>query len=105
MVLLEEYGVDLSGKHAVVLGRSDTVGSLVSYLLKERKRHSHSMPLGYEESTGFRQAGRRFGFRDWESTIREGRVAKTLRSLPGVVEREEGYRVSIYDQIMSNNKS
>jgi len=34
MVLLEEYGVDLSGKHAVVLGRSDIVGSPVSYLLK-----------------------------------------------------------------------
>ncbi|KAG0130433.1 formate--tetrahydrofolate ligase-domain-containing protein [Tuber indicum] len=34
MVLLEEYGIDLSGKHAVVLGRSDIVGSPVSYLLK-----------------------------------------------------------------------
>lgn len=34
MVLLKEYGVDLSGKHAVVLGRSDIVGSPVSYLLK-----------------------------------------------------------------------
>jgi len=35
MVLLEEYGVDLSGKHAVVLGRSDIVGSPVSYLLRD----------------------------------------------------------------------
>ncbi|RPB13320.1 FTHFS-domain-containing protein [Morchella conica CCBAS932] len=34
MVLLKEYGVDISGKHAVVLGRSDIVGSPVSYLLK-----------------------------------------------------------------------
>ncbi|KAF2841788.1 FTHFS-domain-containing protein [Patellaria atrata CBS 101060] len=34
MVLLEETGVDLSGKQAVVLGRSDIVGSPVSYLLK-----------------------------------------------------------------------
>jgi methylenetetrahydrofolate dehydrogenase (NADP+)/methenyltetrahydrofolate cyclohydrolase/formyltetrahydrofolate synthetase len=34
MVLLEESGVDPKGKHAVVLGRSDIVGSPVSYLLK-----------------------------------------------------------------------
>ncbi|ORY68805.1 C-1-tetrahydrofolate synthase [Pseudomassariella vexata] len=34
MVLLEEAGVDLKGKNAVVLGRSDIVGSPVSYLLK-----------------------------------------------------------------------
>jgi methylenetetrahydrofolate dehydrogenase (NADP+)/methenyltetrahydrofolate cyclohydrolase/formyltetrahydrofolate synthetase len=34
MVLLNEAGVDVSGKNAVVLGRSDIVGSPVSYLLK-----------------------------------------------------------------------
>jgi methylenetetrahydrofolate dehydrogenase (NADP+) / methenyltetrahydrofolate cyclohydrolase / formyltetrahydrofolate synthetase len=34
MVLLKESGVDLRGKNAVVLGRSDIVGSPVSYLLK-----------------------------------------------------------------------
>ncbi|ESZ97119.1 putative C1 tetrahydrofolate synthase [Sclerotinia borealis F-4128] len=34
MVLLEESGVDLRGKNAVVLGRSDIVGSPASYLLK-----------------------------------------------------------------------
>ncbi|ORY14052.1 formate--tetrahydrofolate ligase-domain-containing protein [Clohesyomyces aquaticus] len=34
MVLLQEAGVDVRGKHAVVLGRSDIVGSPVSYLLK-----------------------------------------------------------------------
>ncbi|KAF2271759.1 FTHFS-domain-containing protein [Westerdykella ornata] len=34
MVLLKEAGVDLKGKNAVVLGRSDIVGSPVSYLLK-----------------------------------------------------------------------
>ncbi|KAA6413959.1 MAG: C-1-tetrahydrofolate cytoplasmic [Lasallia pustulata] len=34
MVLLEESGVELKGKNAVVLGRSDIVGSPVSYLLK-----------------------------------------------------------------------
>ncbi|RAL02897.1 C-1-tetrahydrofolate synthase [Aspergillus ibericus CBS 121593] len=34
MKLLEESGVDPSGKEAVVLGRSDIVGSPVSYLLK-----------------------------------------------------------------------
>ncbi|KAL2115528.1 hypothetical protein VTJ04DRAFT_9783 [Mycothermus thermophilus] len=35
MVLLKESGVELSGKNAVVVGRSDIVGSPVSYLLKE----------------------------------------------------------------------
>ncbi|KAF2832349.1 FTHFS-domain-containing protein [Ophiobolus disseminans] len=34
MVLLQEAGVDISGKNAVVLGRSDIVGSPVSHLLK-----------------------------------------------------------------------
>ena len=34
MVLLKESGVDLKGKNAVVIGRSDIVGSPVSYLLK-----------------------------------------------------------------------
>ena len=34
MVLLEESGVDLKGKNAVVLGRSDIAGAPVSYLLK-----------------------------------------------------------------------
>jgi len=34
LVLLKESGVDLKGKNAVVLGRSDIVGSPVSYLLK-----------------------------------------------------------------------
>lgn len=34
MVLLQESGVEVAGKTAVVLGRSDIVGSPVSYLLK-----------------------------------------------------------------------
>ena len=34
MVLLQESGVELKGKNAVVLGRSDIVGSPLSYLLK-----------------------------------------------------------------------
>ncbi|KAK2773930.1 tetrahydrofolate synthase [Onygenales sp. PD_12] len=34
MVLLKESGIELAGKNAVVLGRSDIVGSPVSYLLK-----------------------------------------------------------------------
>ncbi len=33
MMLLEEAGIDLSGKHAVVLGRSDTVGKPMALLL------------------------------------------------------------------------
>ncbi|KAH0542056.1 hypothetical protein FGG08_003521 [Glutinoglossum americanum] len=34
MALLQESGVDLVGKHAVVVGRSDIVGSPVSHLLR-----------------------------------------------------------------------
>jgi methylenetetrahydrofolate dehydrogenase (NADP+)/methenyltetrahydrofolate cyclohydrolase/formyltetrahydrofolate synthetase len=34
MILLQESGIDLKGKNAVVLGRSDIVGSPVSYLLR-----------------------------------------------------------------------
>ena len=34
MILLQEAGVNLHGKNAVVLGRSDIVGSPVSYLLR-----------------------------------------------------------------------
>jgi methylenetetrahydrofolate dehydrogenase (NADP+)/methenyltetrahydrofolate cyclohydrolase/formyltetrahydrofolate synthetase len=50
MVLLEESGVDLKGKNAVVLGRSDIVGSPVSYLLKNADAtvtvcHSHTTGL------------------------------------------------------------
>ncbi|GAA5845755.1 hypothetical protein JCM9279_006098 [Rhodotorula babjevae] len=36
MLLLESTGVDLSGKHAVVLGRSDIVGSPVCALLRRK---------------------------------------------------------------------
>jgi methylenetetrahydrofolate dehydrogenase (NADP+)/methenyltetrahydrofolate cyclohydrolase/formyltetrahydrofolate synthetase len=48
MVLLERAGVELKGKHAVVLGRSDIVGSPVSYLLKNANAtvtvcHSHTV--------------------------------------------------------------
>ena len=50
MALLKESGVDLRGKHAVVLGRSDIVGSPVSYLLKNADAtvtvcHSHTKGL------------------------------------------------------------
>ncbi|RFU29888.1 hypothetical protein B7463_g6439, partial [Scytalidium lignicola] len=52
MVLLQEAGVDLKGKNAVVLGRSDIVGSPVSYLLKNADATvtvCHSKTLGLEE--------------------------------------------------------
>jgi methylenetetrahydrofolate dehydrogenase (NADP+)/methenyltetrahydrofolate cyclohydrolase/formyltetrahydrofolate synthetase len=52
MVLLQESGVDLKGKNAVVLGRSDIVGSPVSYLLKNADATvtvCHSRTQGLEE--------------------------------------------------------
>jgi methylenetetrahydrofolate dehydrogenase (NADP+)/methenyltetrahydrofolate cyclohydrolase/formyltetrahydrofolate synthetase len=52
MVLLKESGVDLKGKNAVVLGRSDIVGSPVSYLLKDADATvtvCHSRTVGLED--------------------------------------------------------
>ncbi|KAI0473152.1 formate-tetrahydrofolate ligase [Xylariaceae sp. FL0804] len=52
MVLLKEAGVELSGKAAVVLGRSDIVGSPVSYLLKNANATvttCHSQTQGVED--------------------------------------------------------
>ncbi|KAI1105336.1 formate-tetrahydrofolate ligase [Jackrogersella minutella] len=52
MALLDEAGVDLKGKDAVVLGRSDIVGSPVSYLLKNADATvtvCHSKTQGIEE--------------------------------------------------------
>jgi methylenetetrahydrofolate dehydrogenase (NADP+)/methenyltetrahydrofolate cyclohydrolase/formyltetrahydrofolate synthetase len=51
MALLEENGVQLQGKRAVVIGRSDIVGNPVSYLLKDADatvtvchRHTDNIP-------------------------------------------------------------
>ena len=52
MALLEESGVDLQGKHAVVLGRSDIVGSPVSHLLRNADATvtiCHSKTQGLQE--------------------------------------------------------
>jgi len=52
MVLLKESGVETRGKNAVVLGRSDIVGSPVSYLLKNADATvtvCHSRTQGLEE--------------------------------------------------------
>jgi methylenetetrahydrofolate dehydrogenase (NADP+)/methenyltetrahydrofolate cyclohydrolase/formyltetrahydrofolate synthetase len=52
MVLLKEAGVEVAGKNAVVLGRSDIVGSPVSYLLKNADATvtvCHSKTVGLEE--------------------------------------------------------
>ncbi|KAI9661335.1 MAG: tetrahydrofolate synthase [Alyxoria varia] len=51
MVLLKESGVDLNGANAVVLGRSDIVGSPISYLLKHENATvtvCHSRTRGIE---------------------------------------------------------
>ncbi|KAI8310797.1 C-1-tetrahydrofolate synthase [Colletotrichum sp. SAR11_240] len=52
LVLLQEAGVDLKGKNAVVLGRSDIVGSPVSYLLRNADATvtvCHSKSQGLQE--------------------------------------------------------
>jgi len=50
MAVLEEYGVELDGAHAVVIGRSDIVGKPVSLLLQQANAtvtmcHSHTRDL------------------------------------------------------------
>ncbi|KAI5291121.1 tetrahydrofolate synthase [Ascosphaera aggregata] len=50
MALLDSTGVEVAGKHAVVIGRSDIVGSPVSYMLKNADAtvtvcHSHTRDL------------------------------------------------------------
>jgi methylenetetrahydrofolate dehydrogenase (NADP+)/methenyltetrahydrofolate cyclohydrolase/formyltetrahydrofolate synthetase len=52
MVLLEESGVDLQGKHAVVLGRSDIVGGPVSHLLKHADA---TVTVGHSRSRGLQE--------------------------------------------------
>lgn len=52
MILLKESGVELAGKHAVVLGRSDIVGTPVSQLLKNADATvtiCHSKTRGLQE--------------------------------------------------------
>lgn len=52
LVLLKVSGVDLKGKNAVVLGRSDIVGSPVSYLLRNADATvtvCHSQTIGLED--------------------------------------------------------
>ena len=44
MKLIESTGVDLRGKHAVVIGRSNTVGKPMALLLLAGQRHRHHLP-------------------------------------------------------------
>ena len=41
MLMLEHYGIDTSGKHAVVVGRSNIVGSPMSILLARNSNHGN----------------------------------------------------------------
>ena len=47
MRLLEEYGIDPSGKRAVVVGRSNIVGKPVAQLLLAGERDRHDLPLAH----------------------------------------------------------
>ena len=44
MKLIESTGVDLRGKHAVVIGRSNTVGKPMALLLFANERYRHHLP-------------------------------------------------------------
>lgn len=51
LLLLDEYGIDAAGKHAVIIGRSNIVGKPLSVMLLNRNAtvticHSHTRNLG-----------------------------------------------------------
>jgi methylenetetrahydrofolate dehydrogenase (NADP+)/methenyltetrahydrofolate cyclohydrolase len=54
MVLLEKSGVDPSGKHAVVLGRSNIVGKPMMALLMQKAKGANAtrMPFSYRRHSG-----------------------------------------------------
>ena len=77
MVLLQESGVDLNGKNAVVLGRSDIVGSPVGALLRNADAtvtvcHSRTADLEKHIKTS-----RCACCRDRKTQLRQGRLAQT----------------------------
>ena len=46
MALLERYGIDVAGKHCVVIGRSNIVGKPQAMLLLEKRRTVHQSLVG-----------------------------------------------------------
>ncbi len=55
LLLLDEYGIKLEGKHAVIIGRSNIVGRPLSQMFLNRNAtvtvcHSHSENLGHNKN-------------------------------------------------------
>ncbi len=71
MMLLERYQIETAGKHCVVLGRSEIVGSPISILMG--RKGCYLMPQCFPRYTGFYPAGRYYYFRLGYSGICEKR--------------------------------
>ena len=52
MKLIESTGIALRGKHAVVIGRSNTVGKPMALMLLAGRRHRHRLPQPHARSRG-----------------------------------------------------
>lgn len=102
MTLLEKTGIELSGKHAVVVGRSNIVGKPISILLQQKNCtvtmcHSKTKPLSYFT----KQADILIAATGKESMItgdmlKEGVVIIDVGSPKGDVEFESAKKVASY---------
>ena len=52
MKLIETTGIDLRGKHAVVIGRSNIVGKPMALMLLQAKRHGDDLPQRHRGPEG-----------------------------------------------------
>ena len=67
MRLLEVSGVELDGKNAVVVGRSNIVGKPMALLLLQKKLHRHHCAFALE---GFGCGHAQRGYTLWRSAVR-----------------------------------
>ena len=58
MVMLAEHGVELEGKEAVVIGRSEIVGKPMAMLLLARARDGDDLSLAHRRPRGAHAARR-----------------------------------------------
>ena len=67
MTMLEHYDIPLSGKHAVVIGRSNIVGRPMAQLLRESQMHGDHLSLADHKFRGSFGNGRYRGCSRWDT--------------------------------------
>ena len=63
--MLADHGVELKGKEAVVIGRSEIVGKPMAMLLLARARDGHDLPLADGRPRRVTRAARTSSSRRW----------------------------------------